>query len=313
MLNQVESLRVFYAAAESSSFREAAARLGISPQGVTRAVQELERHFGEMLFHRSTRQTRLTAFGEQLALRARQSLQQLDELFRQVPDRDAERPTRVRITAPRSLGRMHLLPALATLALDQPNIILDLRLADEIADVIDERIDIGVRLGFLRDNRFVARPVARMSFVIAGAPELLVRRGTPSSVDDLAQFPVTAFVDGTTGRPWPWYFADGRQFVPSTPAFMTDDPEAERDAVLAGIGFGQLPRYLATPHLQAGRLVSVLDEYAPDPWNIYVYRPQRGPVPPRIRLVFDRIVAAFSELASAAGEQEAAAAAVRRE
>jgi DNA-binding transcriptional LysR family regulator len=307
VLNQTDLLRIFCAAAESSSFREAAARLGISPQGVTRAIQQLERHFGEVLFHRSTRQVRVTEFGAQLAARARDSLLQLDALFQRVTDSaDPELPTRVRITAPRSLARMHLLPVLAELALAHPAIIIDLRLADAIADVVDEQIDIGVRLGFMRDNRFVARAVAKMSFVIVGAPALVARAGVPASLEALAAMPTTGFVDGTSGRVWPWYLADDKQFVPASPAFMTDDPEAERDAVLAGVGYGQLPYYLVSDHLASGRLVTVLDELAPPAWDVFVYRPQRGPVPPRIRRVFDTIVAAFTDPALAGGDAESA-------
>jgi DNA-binding transcriptional LysR family regulator len=202
----------------------------------------------------------------------------------------------VRITAPRSLARMHLLPALSRLALAHPSIILDLRLGDEIADVVDAQIDIGVRLGFMRDNRFVARAVAKMSFVIAAAPALVARTGMPASPEALAAMPTTGFVDGTSGRVWPWYLADDRQFVPTAPAFMSDDPEAECDAILAGVGYGQLPHYLAAPHLDSGRLITVLDSFAPPAWDVFVYRPQRGPVPPRVRRVFDAIVAACASL-----------------
>jgi DNA-binding transcriptional LysR family regulator len=302
LLNQTDLLRIFCIAAESPSFRDAAARLAISPQGVTRAIQQLERHFGEVLFHRSTRQIRVTEFGAQLAARARDSLQQLDQVFRRASDSaEPELPTRVRITAPRSLARMHLLPALARLALAHPEIIVDLRLGDEIADVVDERIDIGVRLGFMRDNRFVARAVAKMAFVIVGAPALLARVGPPASLEALAAMPTTGFVDGTSGRIWPWYLADDRQFVPAAPAFMSDDPEAERDAILAAVGYGQLPHYLAAAHLASGRLVTVLDELAPPAWDVFVFRPQRGPVPARIRRVFDTIVDAFSDPALGAG------------
>ncbi|MFS2002787.1 LysR family transcriptional regulator [Duganella sp. CT11-25] len=295
MLNQTDLLRIFCIAAESPSFREAAARLAISPQSVTRAIQQLEAHFDEVLFHRSTRQIRVTEFGAQLAARARDSLLQLDTLF--APASAAAEPalpTRVRITAPRSLGRMHLLPALARLALAHPSIVVDLRLSDEITDVVDEQIDIGVRMGFMRDNRFVARAVAKMAFVIVGAPALLKRTGAPASPDALAALPTIGFVDGGTGRVWPWYLADDRQFMQASPAFMTDDPEAERDAALAGIGYAQVAHYLAAPHLASGRLVTVLDAFAPPAWDLFVYRPQRGPVPPRIRRVFDAIVEAFA-------------------
>lgn len=278
-------------AAESASFREAATRLGISPQTVTRAVQELEAHFGEVLFHRSTRQSRVTAFGEAIALQGKQSLLQFDELFRDTRTHDhPEAPTKVRVTAPRALGRMHVLPALTRLAREHPHIIIDLRLADEIADVVDEQIDVGVRIGFMRDNRFVARAVSQTRFLVVGTPELLARSGKPSRVEDLAGMPTTDLLDSNTGKPWRWYFSEGRQVAPATPVFLTDDPAAELEAVLAGVGYGQLPHFLAAPYLADGSLVSVLDEHAPAPWGNYVYRPQRSPVAPRVRLVFDTIV-----------------------
>ena len=296
MLTQTDLLRIFCTAAESTSFREAAARLAISPQGVTRAIQQLEQHFGELLFHRSTRQIRATEFGAQLAVRARESLLQLDVLFERPGDAaEPALPTRVRITAPRSLARLHLLPALARLALDHPSVIVDLRLDDDMANVVDEQIDIGVRLGFMRDNRFIARAVAKMAFAIVGAPALVARTGTPHSLESLATMPTTGFVDGHTGRIWPWHLADGRQFIAPAPVFITDDPEAERDAALAGVGYAQVAHYLVAAHLSSGCLVTVLDELAPPEWDVFVYRPQRGPVPPRIRRVFDTIVDAFAD------------------
>jgi DNA-binding transcriptional LysR family regulator len=299
MFNRLELLRTFSVAAESSSFREAAARLGISPQGVTRSIKELEQHFGELLFHRNTRQVRITAFGEQLALRARQTIEQVEVLF-QHPGQpaDTELSGQVRVTAPRSLGRLFIQSALHQVALQHPNIVMDLRLSDEIANVVDEQIDIGVRIGFLRDNRFVARPVGKVSFSIVASPELIARKGVPASLQALSELPTTALLDRSTGRAWPWYLGGGKQITPAMPAFLTDDPETERDAVLAGIAYGQLPDYLIAPHLRSGRLVTVLAEHEPTPWEVYVYRPQRGPVPARIRLVFDQIVAGMSNPAT---------------
>lgn len=255
MINQLELLRIFCTAAEAESFREAARRLGVSPQAVTRAVQELETHFGELLFHRSTRQTRVTAFGEALAQRARQSLQQFDELFQDsLFNRRLDLPTPVRITATRSLGRMHVLPGLLALARENPTIVLDIRLTDEISNVVDEQIDIGVRIGFMRDNRFVARAVGQTRFVVVGAPEMIARSGKPDRVEDLANVPTTALVDGNTGKAWPWYFSEGKQWMPVAPALVTDDPDAECQAILAGLGYGQLPHFLAAPHLASGAL-----------------------------------------------------------
>lgn len=296
MLNQLELLRIFQMAAECASFREAALRLGASPQTVTRAVKELEDHFGELLFHRSTRQVRITAFGEELLARSRPLLADMAALFStpaQAPE--TQLSGRVRITGPRILGRGCLVPALARLAAAHPAITLDLRLSDVFADVVDERIDVGVRIGFLRDSRLVARKAGEVAFSLVATPALVARLGAPQRVEDLASLPVTALLDPNTGRIWTWYFAEGRQFTPEARTFVTDDPDAELGAILAGLAFGQVPDYLAAPLVREGRLVELLRDQAPTPWDIYVYRPQRGPVPARVRLVFDQIVSAVAE------------------
>lgn len=296
MLNQLELLRIFQVAAECTSFREAALRLGASPQTVTRAVKELEDHFGELLFHRSTRQVRITAFGEELLARSRPLLADMAALFStpaQAPE--TQLSGRVRITGPRILGRGCLVPALTRLAAAHPAITLDLRLSDVFADVVDERIDVGVRIGFLRDSRLVARKAGEVAFSLVATPALVARLGAPQRVEDLASLPVTALLDPNTGRIWTWYFAEGRQFTPEARTFITDDPDAELGAILGGLAFGQVPDYLAAPLVREGRLVELMRDQAPTPWDIYVYRPQRGPVPARVRLVFDQIVSAVTE------------------
>ena len=294
MLNRLEMLRIFVAAAEAQSFKEAAARLGISPQAVTRAVQDLERVHGELLFHRNTRGVQITGYGAELATRAKTSVLHLDELFLERPQREArEVEGAVRITAPVMLGRVMLMPLLKRLAAEHPLLRFDLHLSDAHADVVDDRIDIGVRFGPLHDNRFVARRAASPAFHVVGTPALIARHGAPASIEQLHQLPTTELRDMTSGRAWPWYFAGGAQIVPASPRFSSNDGDAECEAILAGMGFGQIPAYLADPHITAGRLVPVLKELMPEPWDIYVYRPQRGPVPARIRLVFDSCVAAI--------------------
>lgn len=297
MLHRTELLRIFCCAAESASFREAANRLGISPQAVTRAVQELEAQFGEPLFHRSTRQVRITAFGEQLAAEARPALGSVEQLFqRHSREQRQDLAGSVRITAPHSLGRNVLVPLLAPLLRKYPQIKLDLRLSELIADSVDERIDIGVRIGFVRDRSYIARVIAPIHLQVVAAPALLQQHGMPDNVQALQDLPLSALIDHNTGRIWPWYFANQQQFVPGQPAFTTDDQESECAAALAGLCVAQLPDYLVTEHLAGGRLQAVLGDAAPEPFELFIYRPQRGPVAARVRLVYDHL---FQQLGAA--------------
>jgi DNA-binding transcriptional LysR family regulator len=295
-MNRFEALRIFSTAAESLNFRDAATRLGISPQVITRAVKTLEEEIGEPLFHRSTRGVRLTQFGEALALKSNQAIAGIDEIFSSaLSGADDELKGIVRIATPSVLGRRFVTRGLAPVLANHPGLAVDLRLSEVRADVVDEQIDIGVRIGPLRDSRFVARSVSTASLYFVAAPDLLKRVDTPASKEALLQAPLTMLIDRNTGRPWPLMFKNGDQAVPANPAFITDDPESECEAVTAGIGFGQLPGHLAIPLLHEGRLVPLLNRLNPPPSTMYVYRPHRTPVPARVRLIFDALCAILKD------------------
>lgn len=296
MLNRLEMLRIFCAAAEATSFKEAAHRLGISPQTVTRAVKELEQLQGELLFHRNTRQVQVTQVGEELAAKAKERLLAVDDLFQtSAKPGSNELQGRVRITAPIGFGHKRLMPILMKLTAAHPQLDIDLTLSDERVDVVDEKIDIGVRIGFIRDSRFIARQLAKVYLHVVGTPDLIARVGAPASIDSLNQLPVTGLIDRNTGRFWPWVFAADKQWTPTQPRLSSADTEAELIAITSGMGFGQIPDFLANEFLAEDKLKIVLKEFAPEPWDLYIYRPQRGPVPARIRLVFDALVEALSE------------------
>lgn len=292
MLNRLEMMRIFCAAADAPSFKEASLRLAISPQAVTRAIKELEYSLGEPLFHRNTRQVRITEFGSRFAVQAKAAIAEIDSLFEsRSHSRQDDYQGLVRITVPMGIGRCFLLPVLRKLTEDYPEIQFDLRLSDMIADVVDEQIDIGIRVGAtLKDNRFIAKNPSKVAFLTVGTPGLIARVGMPRTPEDLLNMPTTGLLAPGSGRYWPWMFAQGQQLQMTQPVMVTNDAQLEVEAALQGIGFAQLPSCVAVPHIREGRLVSLLEDYAPEPWNLYVYRPQRGPVPPRIRVVYDYLV-----------------------
>lgn len=295
MQNRLEMLRIFCAAAESKNFREAAQQLGISPQSVTRAIQELEAQVGDVLFHRSTRQCQITREGERWAELARRGVDGVDALFTAPVSRTTGKVEGVvRLTAPQPIGQTALIGSLARLQAIHPGLQFEVHLEDEETDVVDERIDIGVRHGLIRDSRFVARQVAEVPFFIVAAPTLLDRIGVPRTLTELQLGPVIGTLDRRTGKPWPWFLKQQPQWVPRQLAFTSNSTQAECAAALAGLGLAQLPGFVAAPHLQQGTLVEVLPELAPPPWAISVYRPQRSPVSARVRKVYDALVKDFS-------------------
>jgi DNA-binding transcriptional LysR family regulator len=296
MLNRMEMLRVFLVAVDAPSFREAAHRLGTSPQKVTRAIKELERTFAEPLFHRSTRQAHVTAFGMEIAQQAREALNRFDQLFvAHGKSRSAEIAGRVGITAPHAIGKLYLPDFLRPLMEQHPGLRVELNLDDQLTDAVASRIDIGIRIGSVRDRRYIARAVTQVPLKVVAAPSLIEKMGVPSSIEDLKTMPMSLLIDRKNGRPWPWFFAQGQDYLPPSPAFSCDDPETELEFVLGGLAFAQMPHYLAEPHLSEGRLVEVLAEFAPPSTDLIIYRTQSGPVPPRVRLVYDHLRECLSD------------------
>lgn len=291
MNNKLEMLRIFSAAAEHHSFKETAVKLSISPQAVTRAIKELEDLQGELLFHRNTRQMQMTHFGHQLIDKVKPLIREFDALFEYNAETANEGLAgKVRIAAPVGFGRAVVTPIVVQLLKKFPEINIELMLSDKRADVVDERIDIGLRIGFIRDNRYIVKKIGQIEFFVVASPELIKKHGMPKKPSDLQHFPTSSVLDPSTGRAWPWYFKSSNESHSFNSRIVFDDAEAEVKAATDGVVFAQVPSFLANNELINQNLVRVLDEFDPEPWTLFIYRPQRGPVPKRIRLIFDELV-----------------------
>lgn len=296
MLNQFELIRVFCAAAESRSFREAASKLGKSPQAVTRSIRELEALRGEILFYRTTRNSKITREGESLARQAKVLLGNIDALIGHAEQDDASAISgHVSLTLPSALGRRLVIPVLTAFQHLHPAVDISCTLTDAHSNVISEQIDIGLRTGFVRDNRFVSRKVLDVNFYLVGAPELIAKTGAPRSLTELAAMPAVALYDQQSNRYWPWGFESG-SYTPASPRFVTDDLDAYCEALKEGLGFGQIPGFIALPLIRSGRLIPVMQDEKSVTWGLYLYRPQTGPVPQRIRLLFDYLSERLSDI-----------------
>ncbi|WP_238214423.1 substrate binding domain-containing protein [Pseudomonas sp. PAGU 2196] len=194
---------------------------------------------------------------------------------------------RVGLTAPHAIGKLYLARFLAELRRQHPQLSIDLSLDDELTDSVLSKIDIGIRVGTVRDRRFIARTVASVPLIVVAAPALITSAGMPSNLDQLKDMPLSLLLDRRSGRGWPWIFANEESFTPEQPGFTCDDPETELEMVLQGAVFAQMPLYLAEPHLSQGTLVQVVPDYASPPLDLVLYRTRPGPAPRRIRLVYD--------------------------
>nr|WP_159465249.1 LysR family transcriptional regulator [Scandinavium goeteborgense] len=289
MLDKLEALKIFCTAAETLKFRETAVRLGIAPQLVTRGIAELEKQLGEMLFLRNTRQMKLTPFGQQFWPKAEILLAESEALFtghqsHKLQDMSGS----VRITLPPLFENQDIFRRLLRELQNYPHLNIEWLPTDAHLNIIDEQIDIGIRIGAVPDNRFIVKTIRPVGVSIVAAPDLIERSGMPESLRDLQfNYPLSALNNSNSGRVWPWQFADGSSFFPSQPSVIAADIGSELTAALAGRTYSQLPDILVRPLIQRGDLVNILPEFNYQPWQLYIFRPHQPLLPARIRLVFD--------------------------
>ncbi|MBB6054696.1 LysR family transcriptional regulator [Tolumonas osonensis] len=293
MFNRLDYLKIFCTTIRHKTFKDAAIELNVSPQVITRCIKELEAELGEILFVRSTRSIKVSTFGLQFYEKAKATLNLIDEMF--APHVNDNLP--VRITAPAVICRLFVMPLIEKISLANPEIHFDVRPSDAISDVVESQIDIGIRVGSqLTSNRFIGRSLAKIRHVIVATPALIAKHGIPETPDDLHRLPTTLLMDKNKNQPWPWFFTDHPSLIPANPAFTTDSGESEFAAVRAGLGFGQLAIFMAAPYIKNGELIPVLQSFEEKSGelDLFLYRPQSGPVPHRTRLVYDAFVEHFS-------------------
>jgi len=298
MLDKLDALKIFCTAAETLRFRETATRLGIAPQLVTRAVAELEKKLGEMLFVRNTRQMKLTPFGQRFWPKAEALLANSESLFMEGRNHDDQSLSgTVRITLPPLFENNDILYRLLQGLADHSQLAIEWLVTDAHLNITDEQIDIGIRIGTVPDNRFIVKTIHPVGVCIVAAPDLIARMGIPGSLQDLRHnYPLSALKNSNSGRIWPWQFADGSSFFPVQPSFIAADIGSELSAALAGRTYSQLADITVRPYLQRGELVNILPEFNFHPWQLYLFRPHQSLVPARTRLVFRQLTQILKDL-----------------
>jgi DNA-binding transcriptional LysR family regulator len=288
-VNRSGELEVFVRAVELGGFSAAARALGMTPSAVSKLVARLEARLGARLLNRSTRNLQLTPEGCVFYERGVRVLAELDETERGAAIGATPRG-RLRVHANVPLGRHYLLP-LAPAFLDaHPDITLDIVLTDQVVDLLEQRTDVAIRSGSLKDSQLVARKLGDASMVIVGAPAYLARRGTPRTPADLDAHNRLGFGFARTLNGWPLLDAQHTRIeVPVAGNALAGDGETLRQLALAGVGLARLAAFQVRDDVAAGRLVVLLDAFNPgdtEPVNA-LYLGQGGHLPARVRALLD--------------------------
>jgi DNA-binding transcriptional LysR family regulator len=273
-MDRLEMLRTFVVVADQASFAEAARRLRISPTAASRAVSVLEASLGTSLLRRTTRSVRLTEGGAAYLERCRAALAELDDAALALRGAGAAPGGTMVITAPIVFGRLHILPVVMRLLHDHPALAIRLTLSDRVVRLVDEGIDVAVRIGDLSDSALHALKVAEVRRILVASPAYLAARGVPANVAMLHDHDLISFGEAESE----WRFGPaGKPAIRISPRLAVNSADAAIAAAAAGLGITRILSYQAIDALAAGRLVQLLDAVAPPPLPVHlVYQAGRG-------------------------------------
>jgi DNA-binding transcriptional LysR family regulator len=273
-MDRLDAMRTFAAVADLGSFAEAGRRLRLSPAAVTRAVALLEDQLGLLLLNRTTRSVKLTERGAVYLDACKRILLDMDDADRRVRGEDALPRGVMAVAAPLVFGRLHVLPIVAGMLREHRDLSVRLTLSDRVVHLVEEGIDVAVRIGDLADSALTAFRVGEVRRVVVASPRYLAIRGTPATPAALAGHDLIAFenVDATNE----WFFAAaGRTAVRVAPRLAVNSADAAIAAAEAGLGITRTLSYQAHAALAAGRLRLLLEDFAPPPVPVSVVHPPR--------------------------------------
>jgi DNA-binding transcriptional LysR family regulator len=289
------NLPSFVKVVELQSFSKAAAVLGMTKSAVSKQVQALEDVLKVRLLNRTTRTVRLTDEGELFYQQARQIVEAAMEAERSVKNLN-ERPSgMLHINAPESLGNYHLTPALIEFAKLYPDIVLEVQFTNKFINVLEEGVDVTIRVASLTDSSLIARKLSRCQFAFAASPEYLAKHGTPKHPDDLINHRFIEYSYIERPREIRYRASDGKSAVAVvTPALRANTNHLQRQATLEGLGVTVLPTFVIGEDIKSGKLTHIMKDFTLDPdRSIYALFPHNRHMSAKVRLFVDFIAARF--------------------
>lgn len=294
MTSEASDLRVLHCVVKYSSYSQAAKELGMTPSGVSRVVSRLEERLGVRLLQRTTRRLSLTEAGTIYHERISQILLDLADAEAAVQKTSVSPRGKLRVTAPVAFGHYYLVPLLAELASLHPELSIELLLLDRFVDLVEEGVDLALRIGNLQDSGMIARRLCTNNRILVAAPSYLRKRGKPKTPDALKSHSCALY----TGfdKPSQWRLCNGteRTTVLVTGGFSSNSPQALASFAEHGGGITLGATVVVERALQSGSLVRVLPEWSFDPTGIYAVYPSAKQVTSKVRAAVDFLASKLS-------------------
>ena len=297
-MNNFADIVAYVRVVEAHSFVAAAQTLGMSPSAISKAVSRLEERLGARLLNRTTRSLSLTDVGTNFYERCRDALGQLDHAENEVTESRGVPRGRLRVDVPVSLGRRIIVPALPRFIAQYPELSVQMSMNDRVLDLVQEGIDVGVRVGSLSDSSLIARRIGQLRGFTCASPEFIERYGEPKTPADLKPEHCIAMIRVGNNQTREWmYRKDGveQTVVPAAPLAFSD-PESAVAAAVSGAGFVRALDFTVEAQIASGLLTPVLEDWNEGSWwPVSVVYPQHRQPTAKIRAFIDFVAGLFPQ------------------
>ncbi|MBS0241468.1 MAG: LysR family transcriptional regulator [Proteobacteria bacterium] len=280
-------MRTFVRVVEAGSFTAVAAEQNTSQPTISRQVASLEEHLGARLLTRTTRALTLTDDGRAFYEHALRALEAIGEAENAVGRRQAKPTGTLRMAVPVVLGRRHIVPRLSRFLGRYPDVSIDLTMSDNFVDLVEQGIDLAIRVGEITDQSLVARKIGTVRRLTVASPAYLKVRGTPRAPEDLKRHDCIVYTRLATGNRWHFESKDGPLSVSVGGRFRVDNSEAVREGVLSGLGIAVIPAFAFSGDVTSGAVKVLLKAYEPKLLPLNAVYPSRRYVPLRVRVMID--------------------------
>jgi DNA-binding transcriptional LysR family regulator len=292
-MDRFHELNAFIAVVEAGGFSAAARRTGDSQSAVSKAIGALERRLGVVLFNRSTRSVTLTDQGQQYYDRTKPLVEEMNEADSELTSSTLNVSGLIRIAASSTFGRLHVLPLIPDLLSLNPGLQVDLILSDFVRDMVEDRIDLAIRVGPVNEPDAVVRRVASTPLVCVGSRRYFEQRGIPKTPSELVDHNCLLYGGLMESVNWPFVGPKGRFSVSVRGNLSSNSVETIRAGVLAGVGIGLFAKVSLADELQHPDVITILEEFMSDVRDLSLIWPKRRYVPARVRRATDFFAAAL--------------------
>lgn len=286
-MDKFQAMTVFVKIAEVGSLTGAANALGRSLPAVVRLLAELEKSIGARLFNRTTRKIALTLEGRFYLERCRRILSEIEDTERELSNDQTDPAGVITLTAPIRFGEIHVTPLVTAFLKKYPRMQINLLLLDRVIDMLEEGVDLAVRIAPTNDSSVVAKPVGQIRRVVCASPQLLKIHGPPQRPEALSELPCVGFSAISHTNQWT-FRENGKRFTVKTKSqFMCNQAKSAVDACAAGLGFGMFLSYQVMPSIERGDLSVVLEAFEPEPVPVNVVFHHTRLMANRVRVLVD--------------------------